>query len=129
MGEAVVVYDPVPLVALQLVRGVEEVLAHQVGVGPGFADGAADGPAKLLAELRLALPAEHVGDVDAPAVGREGRQEPATEDSVGPIVDAAAQLKAAIVELGQRPYTQPTGVIVGMFVEGEELGLQRVGVG
>ena len=117
VAEPGVVHHAVVLVALQLRGGVEEVFAHVVGVGVGLFDGFADGGGDFGADLGFALATEHVGDIDAPAIGRKWRLQPFAHDGIFVFVHAAAQRFALVVELGQRPHAQPCRVLIGVLVK------------
>ena len=129
VGEPRVVHDAVPLVAVERVGRVVEVLAHQVRVGVRVLDGGAHPAGDLRPELDRALAAQHVGHVDAPAVGRERRLEPAAQDRALARVHRLAQPGVAVVELGQRLHAQPRLVVVGPRAERVEAGGRRRRVG
>ena len=99
-GEAVVVHGAVFLIALQPARGLGEVLAQHVGVGPCLADGLAH-----RAHVRRVVPsagpfAEHVDHVQPPAVHRPRRFQPARQQRILCTVDGL--LHAAVGEVQHR---------------------------
>ncbi len=117
------------MIPLQLRGGIEEILPHQIGIETSLFDCPADTLYDLAPQLGRPLPGQHVAHVHPPAVGGEGRAQPAPEDGVLERIHPAAEFGTPIVELGQHLHAQPGEILLRIVGKGEEVRLWRVGVG
>ena len=119
--EAGVVHGGVLLVALQPSGRVEEVLAQDVGVGALRADRAAHRRHVVVVARGPRALAEHVDHVEAPAVDRPRRPQPAPQDRVLALVHLGAHAGAGEVEHREGAHAGPPDVAIGVGGVGEDV--------
>ena len=105
------------------------ILRGEPAPASDLAHRAADLARHIEGEVHLIMPAGHVRDVDAPAVGGERLREVAAHDGVRTAREAAPQHRVALVELGEARHVEPRDVAVGVVGEQVEAGLGGVGIG